>query len=84
MDGLREEIPAAVPQLVRVEALDDKGLAPAEAFFFLQVENVCNVTENYRCDPDELLSSYYEELPIYIEMLLVLEEGFADSYQAKY
>jgi len=75
------QIVASVPQQVVLTPFDESGERSyaGNDVFFLHVENVCFVTDNFRCDPSS--GSAYTELPKFIEMAYQAED---DTYAAEY
>ena len=67
-DGL-SEITAAIATTVTVTAFDEANTQGSSdsAAYFLHVENVCVVTDNFRCDP-AAENSEYIELPLFSQM----------------
>lgn len=63
------QIAAAVQASVTILAFDDSGTKQTTggALYFLQVENTCLVTTNYRCDLS-LTNSNYTQLPQFTQM----------------
>lgn len=47
--------------------------------YFLHVENVCQVTDNYRCDKSST-GSDYTELPLFTEMTDNGDGSYAADY----
>jgi hypothetical protein len=64
-----------------VNAKDDSDQPPASAAFFLHVQNVCVVTDNYRCDRDDSDTSNYSELPTFTHLT---KQTDSDSYETSF
>jgi hypothetical protein len=74
-------IEGAVIAEVGVIAYDEDGVRKFQGgdLYFLHVEDLCFVTENYRCDLS-LTNSGYEEVPMFIQMTDNLDGTYSATY----